>query len=162
MKPPYLFSLCFNTSGASLTWKKKKNRKRKGKKRRDSCVHARVWWSLKAEKQQGSYRSGGIALINGVFEVCAQLIKGNNLKNNRQRELISLQLTQDKMNSKCTSPNSNKSPDKVVLTVCVWCVLRLVQLQPHIVDCAWAPAMIKCWVSTSLITYSFNLFLPSV
>lgn len=32
-------------------------------------------------KQQGSYRSGGIALINGVFEVCAKLIKCDDLKN---------------------------------------------------------------------------------
>lgn len=41
-----------------------------------------AWWLLKEEKQQGSYRSGGIALIDGVFEVCAELIKGNDLQNN--------------------------------------------------------------------------------
>lgn len=40
----------------------------------------RIWSSLKAVKQQGSYRSGGIALINGIFEVCAKLIKSNDLK----------------------------------------------------------------------------------
>lgn len=39
----------------------------------------RIWSSLKAVKQQGSYRSGGIALINGIFEVCAKLIKSNDL-----------------------------------------------------------------------------------
>lgn len=43
-------------------------------------MHVGVWSSLKAEKQRVSYRSGGIALINGVLEVCAQLVKGNNLK----------------------------------------------------------------------------------
>lgn len=49
------------------------------------CVHA--WGLIVLEKeveQHGSYRSGGIALINGVFEVCAKLIKCDDLKNNRQ------------------------------------------------------------------------------
>lgn len=44
------------------------------------CVHMKVWSFLQEVKQQGSYRSGGIALINGVFEVCAKLIKRNDLK----------------------------------------------------------------------------------
>lgn len=38
-------------------------------------------------KQQGSsYRSGGIALINGVFEVCAEFIKRNDLKKEEKRK----------------------------------------------------------------------------
>lgn len=45
-------------------------------------------WSLLKDVKQGSYRSGGIALINGIFEVCAKLIKCNDLKNNR-REFVS-------------------------------------------------------------------------
>lgn len=40
----------------------------------------KVWSFLQEVKQQGSYRSGGIALIDGVFEVCAKLIKRNDLK----------------------------------------------------------------------------------
>lgn len=41
-------------------------------------------------KQESSYRSGRIALINGVFEVRAKLVKCNDLKNNRHthRELL--------------------------------------------------------------------------
>lgn len=35
---------------------------------------------VERRKRRGSYRSGGIALINGVFEVCAKLIKCDDLK----------------------------------------------------------------------------------
>lgn len=37
---------------------------------------------------QGSYRSGGVALIDGVFEVGVQLIKCNNLKTEKTEKKI--------------------------------------------------------------------------
>lgn len=79
----------------------------------------------KQRNKRVSYRSGGIALINGVLEVCAQLIKGNNLKNNTRRELILLQSTQDKMNSTAAG----------CIFTAAGCIV-LWQLWPHIVACA--------------------------
>lgn len=52
------------------------------------CVHGPVWSSVRTVWLQGSYRSGGVALIDGVFEVCAQLIKGNNLKTEQMEKLL--------------------------------------------------------------------------
>lgn len=51
------------------------------------CVHGPVWSSMRTVWLLGSYRSGGVALIDGVFEVCAQLIKGNNLKTEQTEKL---------------------------------------------------------------------------
>ena len=114
----------------------------------------------KKGNSRASYRSGGIALINRVFEVCAKLIKRDDLKktkNNRRVSLVTFRTAARAHNCDVNTVNgiNTRRSCCVILFALELGAARWLRL---VTAASRAHMVIKCWMRTCIITDSPALF----